>query len=733
MHADYVPSSWDEVGFRDFCEIIDEACDPQVAPFLVASYRNAAHAYEHPGTLSGKSIPVEETVLRTAARQLRRFSGTESAALSSRLQDLDGSYLLAAISALGAFPQIGDSQMITVPGRYDREIEWLSKLPLRSSGRIPLWEDVLDALRTARRCILGDFVDPSPDDTPLMQLRKKSVMAGDLGVTFVPIARELTQRLSHHSIETISPLQDSHLMRFADETERLFDRHVHLISEIVRRTLPFLRGAVTQSEVLERVTQAWEVGDLVSALEIDESLAQLEGIRDLTSQISKHKEQPMDLRARPLLAVGDAAVLVLPRRIACDRHEVLDLAVSRFLRRGGLPAGEYPQLRASMLDDVIAESLRNILPGCRRLIGQTWSLGGTEYERDVVVLYEDIAVCVETKAPQMVPSVRSSHRDVVEVLKSHISYGVKQVTSIADALEAGTAVIDGITLPKVRRAYRLVASFNSWWGIDLAASALLDEGVFPTLDSAMLTSADKFVSYETLFEAPADFIAYLEHRLSHQRRPWVTVADEFEMIGGYFSNPRDSWRQRPPKNVSYMIKDTFQEDVNQTMYAAYMGDRRRSTSLQRKHHPVIADNLTAWEAERPTGWLQAFSAVSRLDQDTQVQVAEALAQRSSWGSREIRTVQLPERSCTLVIFGPTERITPLIWDNIVRNAPVSVPIVAIQREGNVIRAVRGIDDAECWIDPRFSRYFNRPPASDSKSLATAKPPRVQPKRKRRRA
>jgi len=119
--------------------------------------------------------------------------------------------------------------------------------------------------------------------------------------------------------------------------------------------------------------------------------------------------------------------------------------------------------------------------------------------------------------------------------------------------------------------------------------------------------------------------------------------------------------------------------------------------------------------------------------ETQMQIAQALIDQNRSRINGVKTIHLPKQACTLVTFDISERLNRLVWENTVRNAPANVPFVAIQREGNLVRAVRGIDDVEYWIDPRFGELLGRQPTSDPAPRKAAKPSRIQPKRRRRRA
>lgn len=736
MEIEQIPLSWDEVSFKEICAIIERACEPEIARELTESYLEVERVYENPGTLPRASEPISSGTLKAARGQLNKFSKLQRNCLQERINSLHGAYLLGAISALGSIPRLNFRELITIPGLYDKEIEWLSTFTLSPTGHIPTWSQVLDVLQTARNCLIADMFAPPTDDSPFKRLREKSMQAKDLGVTYVPIARDMTTRLVK-LVEKHPAIQNSFLLRFPQDTEMIFDQHLKRLSSIVYSTFK-LKEPVSASHdyVLSLIMQSWDVASIVDSLKLEEYLANTSCVTDLTTQILTPTTAPVDIRERPLLAIGRSAILLMPRRIGCDRHEVLDQAVLRFLREKTQSQGIYPDLRASMLDSIVGEAIQQLLPDSKVYIGEVWDVDGEKYERDVVVFYEDIAICVETKAAHMIPSLRSSRRDVIQILRQYMQHGVKQVTSIADALEAGTARLKGVDLPTVRRAYRFVASYNSWWGIDLATSDLFDAGVLPKLDAAMLTSADKFVCYEKLFEHPADFISYLDHRLSHQRRPWVTINDEFELIGTYFTNPTDGWRHRPSQDMQVLTMNSFQDDITQTIRAAYLETQnKRSYWISRKHRPLITSNLAVWEKTKPEGWLQAFSAASRIPARTQRLITQHvdLENKKKSNRRPIDIINLPKRACTLGIVRDPEKVTKRIWDNKLRDVPAGSPLVVIQQSDQRILCIRGIDDTDLWMNSNWARQLNQSVAGSPRMPRRQRFQRAQPKRTTRRS
>ena len=698
---DRVFLTWDEIGFPDYRAIVEETCDSVTAAHLLARITAAERAYDDPGRVAAPLGALDDDVAVSAIRHIQEDLGRRRAELAKRLSTLDGAYLLGAVAALGGVAAVGEKDPISVPGRFDRELEWLAELPLLAKGGIPRWEDVLIAIAVARRSLvaMGFANDPRRDDAA--RVRQRSVTAADLGSTYVPVARELTERLVKTAVNHVEGLSETRLADFGSDTDRVFDEHVGRAEMLVSRLSFRAHAFRSHAEMLKRLMGVWSVKDIVDALRLTTATSRLPGVIDLTCRL-EHGAPRADLRSRPLVDVGGSAVLLLPRRIGCDRHELLDLAVSRLGSSQALGGTRYPDLRAVMLDHVVADVLQKLLPGSDSYIGRAWTLHDVVYERDVVVLFDDIAVCVETKAPQMVPTRKAGFRDAVHVLREEMAEGVSQVTSIADALEAGTAVLDGTRIPRVRRAYRLVVSFNTWWGIDLDVELLHRLGVLPHVDAAMLTCAPEFICYEKIFRSPADFIAYLDFRLMHQRRPWVTVSDEMELIGGLFTNPSDRWLRKPAARTRYLVKPTFQSDIDAAVRAVETGEGQRPFYLRWKHIPLVAANIDRWKEERPRGWIQAVSALSRVPVNLQLELDEyCRRRRRSPSTGTPRVERLPTGAGRVIFVHDWATCDRRSLARAIDSDAGSKLLVVVAESTNEVLAVRGIDDGELWTCPEW--------------------------------
>lgn len=701
MEQSQWPPPWDDIGFAEFRDVIEEACGTSRAAGVLRCLEQAEAAWSSPRSRRFSSRAVDRSELQLVTHDLRRLAGETAAELSEFVKRLDGAHLLCAISALGALDIPLNDDPIMVPGAYDREIEWLAKLPLHTTARVPDWDEVFKVLYAARKCLLAELAAPSPDYDVRTKFREASVFTDGFGMTYGPIAAEITKRLAQLATTENSPLSSGPFETFPSVMDAVFAEHVGRILYIARSGASLASYGSSHESLRDMVVRRWSVGELGQALCLGRATASHECIKDLTTTLDDSYDERVDLRARPLLALNESAVLVLPRRILCDRHDLFDNAASRYLRQCRHSLGIYPDLRAKMLDNLIADSLRRILPGCQVFVGKTWEVNGRRAEHDVVVFFEDVAICVEGKASPLRPSRRAGRRDLIGLLREVIAPGVQQVTTIADALERGIATLDNTLAPKVRRAYRFVASFTPWWGVELRTAALRDQRVLPELDSAMLTAADKFLCFESLFQSPGDFLGYLDLRLSYQKRTWLTVADEYELIGAYFSTFHDDLGR--VGEMALLLKDAFQEDVTRTVQARYLGTGQGSEWLEPKHHPFVKQNLTRWERSRPPGWLQAFSAASRLPIATQYEIARETQLIELSANRKAQVFETSDKACAVMVLEVSEEPDRRRWNNLLRNVRPGDPIIAILRSTSGLRiiAVRGRDDDECWMDPEF--------------------------------
>ena len=177
---DRVFLTWDEIGFPDYRAIVEETCDSVTAAHLLARITAAERAYDDPGRVAAPLGALDDDVAVSAIRHIQEDLGRRRAELAKRLSTLDGAYLLGAVAALGGVAAVGEKDPISVPGRFDRELEWLAELPLLAKGGIPRWEDVLIAMAVARRSLvaMGFANDPRRDDAA--RVRQRSVTAADL-------------------------------------------------------------------------------------------------------------------------------------------------------------------------------------------------------------------------------------------------------------------------------------------------------------------------------------------------------------------------------------------------------------------------------------------------------------------------------------------------------------------------------------------------------------------------
>jgi hypothetical protein len=696
-----LPVSWDHVGFAEFAATVRSACAPDLSAPLIEVIERSSARWEQAQRDTSQAIrPPQfhrDFHSRVKSSLMRHYSITLKQ-LRIEMAGSDWREIAVLSSFLGALPGLQSLGEPSIPGWYDREIELIAS-EARSSveASTPIsWDVVCKVLQLAREALMTQFIAPIVIDDEEASTRFLTIQSSFLGNTYAPVAWEISERLLvtaafEHKTLT-EPLDD-----FLESITQLQRHWLQALGRLVQ-TAVHRAGtgtALSRSAGLTEVMSHLSPAEVLRELSLGADLAQAPAIIELTLGTSDGNNG--SLRDQPLVRGRDANYLVLPRRVMTDLHDTLDRAITRLLTTDSSQLGRYPDRRAESLDRVIAKSVEALLPGAQVLTGNTWLIDGVTYERDVVVLYQDVAICIETKAPRLDPFPRAGRRDVVKVLRDDVAQGVKQASLIADSLELGVArnTLTGAA-PKVRRAYRLVATFNPWWGVDTNAHALAKMHVFPQLDSALLTSADKFVCFEKLFNEPADFVAYLDHRLSYQRRDTVRVSDEYELIGSFFCNLDLAWSHRRPSHMQTVMKPVFQADVTRAVIASYKGLNRGR--LEGDQTALFSAQLDHLRINKPASWLVAYSALARCPSFIRSWVVDQAFQFTANPRRpRLKTVKIGRDECTLMLVESVDHLGTNDHGNFIRAASSSSFAFVLETTTGRFQAVRGLDDDNFWF------------------------------------
>jgi hypothetical protein len=709
-------TSWDDVGFDDMTRTLRRHAPPGLAEAAVDVVRRSAQSWNGrlPPTSERLALGAEERrALRSA---LLRARNATVGRLREAVATLDGVTVLAAVAALGGLHGLHARRQFTIPGAFDREVDVLFEA-LRDDGparrREPAWSDVAVLLELAREVLLIETVIPSSTPSATERVRIRSQVAPYLGATYGPISSDLTVRAVDALVRAGHEIGPE-LAAFDRDAQSTITAWASRLFTVLGAAVPAAHGV---DSVVEAVVRTRTPAELVERIALD---------RDDTGVI------PAPVLRRParrgegpaLLARGDGSVLVIPRLLVTDRHETFDRFAESLLVPDPSTRGNYSDIRAATLDQVIAESLRRLLPGSEVLVNATATMDGVEYEQDVLAFWNGICICVETKAPRINPHQAGGRTSVPWALRNDIAKGAAQATRIADALERGAVVIGGAAR-SATRSYPLVATFSSWWGVDTDVAALVELGAFAAPDAAMLTSAEKFAVFERVFETGEDFVAYLDHRLSHQRRPFVVVADEYELIGGYYTNPSNA--PLLPRPGGTVLKDAFQDDVTDTVHASFAGKAKRSRWLTHDAAPFIEEQVRRLREDRPPGWLTAYSALRRMSAESQRFAVSVIARRR----RVDRSVDIDDAErLAVVTVARDDALDPQSWSNLERQTAGCIALIAVRRPDQAVLAVRGVDDETAWFAPGVAERVRRPTGTGSPTARGGQ--REQPRRRGRR-
>jgi hypothetical protein len=229
-------------------------------------------------------------------------------------------------------------------------------------------------------------------------------------------------------------------------------------------------------------------------------------------------------------------------------------------------------------------------------------------------------------------------------------------------------------------------------------SEMAELGIYEQSDDALIVSVDKFAFYEALFQSPDHFVAYLDFRLSVQRRPWLTVVDEYEMLGWFLSHREGQWMVHDG-SMKVFLTPRFTDDFTELVGGLVTSESRLPEWLRHRNVIYGADFLSRLRKRRPRGWLRAASAVWRTPRQIQEtfervipqlrekllssdaasyttadqQAAVALVPEGRWRKRSVRRqIEMATAGCAMV------------W-------------IAQSRGGTEeLIGVRALDDQDCW-------------------------------------
>jgi hypothetical protein len=709
--------SWDDIGFEEMARTLRRHLPAEIAAEAMLVVETSSSAWDGRLPPTAARAPLTARWRDELRAALLRARNGITARLRADLATVDCVTVLAAVAAVGGLHDLRARRQISIPGAFDREIDVmihaLDDGTERTQRRAPTWVEIAEALGLAREVLLIESMIPPSSWDATARVRLRSQVSTYLGATYGPISSDLTIR-SLRALRSGGHTTGPALDHFDDDAQATVTAWLRALATVLA-DVPSLATAETLADAVVQHVSPSHFVDRITLTTADTGAVPVAVLR-------RSRQRGSDSPA--LVARGSGAVLVVPRLLITDRHDLFDRLAESLLVQDPAHRGNYSDVRAASLDQMIAESLRRILPGAEVLVNTATSLNGKEYEQDVLAFWDDICICIETKASRIDPLQVGGRTSVPSALRNDVAKGAEQVRRIADALEDGTASVAGRSR-HVRRAYRIVATFTTWWGVDTDADALVELGTFRSLDAAMLTSADKFAVYERLFETAEDFVSYLDHRLSYQRRPFLFVADEYELIGHFYTNR--SIEPLLPKPGQVMLKDVFQDDVTKTIHASFSGGSFRSPWLVHRSTSLIAAQIERWRRERPPGWLTAYSAVRRMSSEQQRFVTAVLT-RPRTAAVAVR-IDAVER-LTVVVVDDARAMRATDWSNAVRRASSSLTLVVVSRSDQTILAVRGVDDEIPWFAPGVDELVRSRPTKPPGHRPTGQ--REQPRRRRSR-
>lgn len=228
--------------------------------------------------------------------------------------------------------------------------------------------------------------------------------------------------------------------------------------------------------------------------------------------------------------------------------------------------------------------------------------------------------------------------------------------------------------------------------------ALRECGVLDRADAALLMTADLFPIYELVFTTPDHFLGYLDFRLSVQRRHWVRVADEIELMGLYLAQPSSRWLAAAGWDA-VIVTPRYQSDFDELVLNRMRGIDETPARLRHNNTPIIDVFLAELRATRPPGWLAAASAAWRIPWDVQEWVMDQLDRlRRQVSGKDAAVITHPDKLETVVGVSEQTKLGSALnyvrWDTACRESRMGC-VVLCGSGGDRIVGIRGWTTGNC--------------------------------------
>lgn len=203
------------------------------------------------------------------------------------------------------------------------------------------------------------------------------------------------------------------------------------------------------------------------------------------------------------------------------------------------------RVRPEFLEERVAEELVRALPGAEVLRGVKWTepASGRQYETDLLVLIDSLAVIVESKSGRITQAgrrgapdrLRKEIRKLIEeaAIQSFRFTTVLQETAGAMTLQLRDGSVRNLDVRSVRRCIRLNVTLDFFGPLACEVRSMQEAGLLdPTVGGAPTMALVDLENLVTLLDSPAQVLHYLARR-GELEQTLAFFADELDLLALY--------------------------------------------------------------------------------------------------------------------------------------------------------------------------------------------------------
>ncbi|WP_200954659.1 MULTISPECIES: hypothetical protein [unclassified Nocardioides] len=296
--------------------------------------------------------------------------------------------------------------------------------------------------------------------------------------------------------------------------------------------------------------------------------------------------------------------------------------------------------------------------------GRNADLSGVEsreYESDLLVVVDGVALCVEVKAGSLTEKARAGNaKRLATDLEKTLQEGSDQAGRLAHLIgrNEGVWTIDGkwIDLSAVQEIHSIIVMLDDMGPLSLSMNDLATKGVIQSSEIPWIVSMHDLTVLSRVVERPAHFLEYVRRRRGRRLATMVSGADELDLFmwflsgGMYFElDPSDVAAQLPievPEDLHR--RRAFDEQVEVRMgtltdpldawfyWTEGLSDTEVPKPTRREEH-WVEDFLSASQQSKSPGWLRFGADLVGLSGPAQQSLGreiKAMCRRSRGGERE---------------------------------------------------------------------------------------------------